>query len=167
LQAMMKAYWETSKSGTDAMRAVLDVLHAHGYRRCAEGQRTTQWCERANKAEAMIARLTGDLAGANRECEVRNQRELGYMARAESAEAEAGRLRKMRDGLGAACDLSAARAEKAEAALANLQGDYTEEASYLRKRAEKAEAEVERLREYIRERELIHAQSLDAARGES
>lgn len=41
----------------------------------------------------MIARLTGDLRGANRECEVRQERELGYLARAEAAEADVERLR--------------------------------------------------------------------------
>lgn len=40
-----------------------------------------------------------------------------------------------------------ARAEKAEAEYARIAGDYSEEASYLRKRAEQAEAEVERLME--------------------
>jgi len=43
-----------------AMRAVLAVLHANGYRRCAEGQRTTQWCDRAEKAEAEVERLRAD-----------------------------------------------------------------------------------------------------------
>lgn len=90
----MRAAFVTTPPGDDRWQAVLDVLHANGYRRCAEGQRTTQWCDRANKAEAMIARLTGDLRGANRECEVRQERELGYLARAESAEAEVKRMQE-------------------------------------------------------------------------
>lgn len=42
--------------------------------------------ERAERAEA-------ELASANRECEVRNERELGYLARAQAAEAERDALR--------------------------------------------------------------------------
>jgi predicted RNase H-like nuclease (RuvC/YqgF family) len=70
------------------------------------------------------------------------------------------------------------RAKKAEAEYARIAGDYSEEASYLRKRAEQAEAEVERLekdnaewqdgysaltaeverlREYAQERALLHS----------
>jgi hypothetical protein len=67
LQAMWDAY-KHPQGHLASMRAVLDVLHAHGYRRCAEGQRTTQWCgrladmsrpilERAEKAEAEVERL--------------------------------------------------------------------------------------------------------------
>lgn len=57
LQAMM-AVWVKHPGGmTQAMAAILDFLHANGYRRCAEGQRTTQWCERAEKAEAEVERL--------------------------------------------------------------------------------------------------------------
>ena len=41
------------------------------------------------------------------------------------------------------------------------------EMARLRLERDALRAEVERLREYIRERELIHARSLDAARGES
>ena len=44
-------------------------------------------------AWAEIERMTGELASANRECEVRNERELGYLARAQSAEAELEALR--------------------------------------------------------------------------
>ena len=54
LQAMWDAFTKTGDNDFESMRAVLDVLHAHGYRRCAEGQRVTQWCDRAEKAEAEV-----------------------------------------------------------------------------------------------------------------
>lgn len=53
-------------------------------------------------AWAEIERMTGELASANRECEVRNELELGYLARAQSAEAELEALRAERDALRAA-----------------------------------------------------------------
>jgi hypothetical protein len=105
IHAMRDAYAHAAKmrAGSlprEPMRAVLDVLHANGYRRCAERQRTTQWC------------------------------------------GEVERLRKMRDGLGAACSLSAARAEKAE-------------------------AEVERLRDSLARARLDAFREIHTARGES
>lgn len=86
LQAMWGAYTSVSDPrpfrAHDAMRAVLDVLHSNGYRRCAEGQAVTQYCsaweqadkacrdliekvipnirERAEKAEAEVERLRAD-----------------------------------------------------------------------------------------------------------
>lgn len=44
--------------------------------------------KRALAAEQRADALQVELASANRECEVRNERELGYLARAQSAEAE-------------------------------------------------------------------------------
>lgn len=42
--------------------------------------------------EAKLAGLEAELTAANRECDVRAERELGYLARAQSAEARADRL---------------------------------------------------------------------------
>ena len=120
IKGRMRAAFATTPLTDDKWQAVLDVLHAHGYRRCAEGQGVTQWCDRANKAEAVIARLTGDLAGANRECEVRNQRELGYMARAQSAEAEVERLRAENETLRLLVDTVMAIPKMTDAQLAEL-----------------------------------------------
>lgn len=62
LQAMWDAFQRHELTGhTDSpMVAVLAVLHANGYRRCAEGQKVTQWCDRANKAEAEVERLRAE-----------------------------------------------------------------------------------------------------------
>ena len=57
LQAMCEAYWKAAPGITSSMRNILELLHANGYRRCAEGQRVTQWCDRAEKAEAEVERL--------------------------------------------------------------------------------------------------------------
>ena len=38
----MRAAFVATPVGDDRWQAVLDVLHANGYRRCAEGQRSTQ-----------------------------------------------------------------------------------------------------------------------------
>ena len=47
------------------MRSILELLHANGYRRCAEGQRVTQWCDRAEKAEAEVERLRKGIAAVS------------------------------------------------------------------------------------------------------
>ena len=60
LHAMCEAYWKAAPGITNSMRNILELLHANGYRRCAEGQRTTQWCDRAEKAEAEVERLRAD-----------------------------------------------------------------------------------------------------------
>jgi len=69
LQAMWRVFGDacldSARKGldanlSDAMRAVLDVLHANGYRRCAEGQRVTQWCDRAEEAGAEVELLRKD-----------------------------------------------------------------------------------------------------------
>jgi len=54
LQAMWGAFQRHELTGhTDSpMVAVLDVLHKAGYRRCAEGQKVTQWCAEVEKAQA-------------------------------------------------------------------------------------------------------------------
>jgi hypothetical protein len=51
---------------------------------------------RAEKAEAERDASRAELASANRECEIRNERELGYLARAQTAEAELARLTTLR-----------------------------------------------------------------------
>lgn len=49
MKGRMRAAFATTPLGDDRWQAVLDVLHANGYRRCAEGQRTTQWCGEVEK----------------------------------------------------------------------------------------------------------------------
>ena len=61
LHAMCEAYWKAAPGITNSMRNILELLHANGYRRCAEGQRVTQWCDRAEKAEAEVERLRAEL----------------------------------------------------------------------------------------------------------
>jgi hypothetical protein len=51
------ACWKAGTGITSSMRAVLDLLHANGYRRCAEGQRTTQWCAEVERVRANLKAL--------------------------------------------------------------------------------------------------------------
>lgn len=85
LQAMWGAYTSVSDPrpfrAHDAMRAVLDVLHSNGYRRCAEGQAVTQYCSAWEQADKACRDLTEKV--------IPNIRE-----RAEKAEAEVERLRQ-------------------------------------------------------------------------
>lgn len=142
LQAMAQAYRQQPAMVPEfAMRAVLNILHAHGYRRCAEGQGVTQWCERANKAEAALANLQGDYT-----------EETGYLrSRAEAAEAEVGSLKaRLFEMQQAAKDL-AKRAEAAEAERLREIEDVSEsfhkvavrERDYERQRVERLTAERE------------------------
>ena len=91
LRAMADAYFSASGPSDvhfglemAAMRAVLDVLHANGYRRCAEGQKVTQYCSAWAQANKACRDLTEKV--------IPNIRE-----RAEKAEAEVERLRAERD----------------------------------------------------------------------
>lgn len=78
------------------MSAQRDCIHGHLARSCelcaAQNDHATA-CEQIDRLRAENERLAGELASANRECEVRNERELGYLARAQSAEAELAALR--------------------------------------------------------------------------
>lgn len=62
LQAMSAAFGDADGDRTESMRAVLDVLHANGYRRCAEGQGMTQSCLLAEDANAAQRAAENDLA---------------------------------------------------------------------------------------------------------
>ena len=59
LQAMWDAFTAAydGDSKLESGRAVLDVLHANGYRRCAEGQAVTQWCAEAERVRANLKAL--------------------------------------------------------------------------------------------------------------
>ena len=87
MHAMRDAYAYAAKmrAGSlpqEPMRAVLDLLHANGYRRCAEGQRTTQWCDRAEKAEAEVERLRAAVAEFVDDYENGDMGDLKHYARA-------------------------------------------------------------------------------------
>ena len=99
----MRATFVATPVGDDRWQAVLDVLHANGYRRCAEGQRVTQWCDRAEKSEAEVARLQARDEEWQRKASAwmaspeAAQRLDGYRELAQrlnAAEAEVERLRK-------------------------------------------------------------------------
>ena len=57
LHNMSRAFWASNGGSDNSMRAVLDVLHAHGYRRCAEGRAVTQWCAEAERVRANLKAL--------------------------------------------------------------------------------------------------------------
>jgi len=57
LDAMCQAYWKAGPGIRNPMRSILELLHAHGYRRCAEGQKVTQWCAEAERIRANLKAL--------------------------------------------------------------------------------------------------------------
>lgn len=119
---------------------------------------------KANRLISENALLRGDLAGANRECEVLRGREFGHMARAEKAEAAVERLRAERvitappwryqewgglvvgGGEGSAEVLICTMATNTRHDEGRHNRELIIEAPTLRARLDKAEAEVERLR---------------------
>ena len=74
-----------AKINPDRLRAAAERQQRLAEYYAAKAELAAAWAE--------IERMTGELASANRECEVRNERELGYLARAQSAEAELEALR--------------------------------------------------------------------------
>ena len=56
IKGRMRAAFATTPLTDDKWQAVLDILHANGYRRCAEGQRTTQWCGEVERLRHDIER---------------------------------------------------------------------------------------------------------------
>ena len=83
LQVMCESYWNAAPSIANSMRSMLELLHAHGYRRCAEGQKVTQYCSAWEQSDKACRDLTEKV--------IPNIRE-----RAEKAEAEVERLRNGR-----------------------------------------------------------------------
>lgn len=80
LDAMCQAYWKAGPGIRISMRSILELLHQAGYRRCAEGQRVTQYCSAWEQADKACRDLTEKVLPNIR-------------ARAEKAEAEVERLR--------------------------------------------------------------------------
>jgi hypothetical protein len=57
IKGRMRAAFATTPLTDDKWQAVLDILHANGYRRCAEGQGVTQWCAEVERVRANLKAL--------------------------------------------------------------------------------------------------------------
>lgn len=129
----MRAAFVATPVGDDRWQAVLDILHANGYRRCAEGQAVTQYCSAWAQADKACRNLTEKV--------IPNIRE-----RAEKAEAEVERLRE-------AANFAANAADGFRAELEQLRYDHeieverlTSERDAFMEMAERLTADLEALR---------------------
>jgi len=82
IKGRMRAAFATTPLTDDKWQAVLDILHANGYRRCAEGQRTTQWCGEVEKLRHDIERHIDSLAKTEAEVERLKERDAEWERKA-------------------------------------------------------------------------------------